>query len=263
MDDLRISDVAERTGFSAATLRYYEQIGLVTPAGRTDAGYRVYDERALTRLGFIGRAKHLGLALGEIRELADLWDGDRCPPVLDRLRRVLDDRRTAVRAQIAAARSAAELDAVAARLARAAPGDHPDGPCDDGCACVTGIDAARDPVPVPLAARGESDQLPGAPAAGPVEVACTLGPGEREARQAEWRAVAAEAAGREAVPGGVRLEFAAAPGLAPRLADLVEREGGCCAFFTFALGVAAGRVTLDVRAPAGAAALVAELVGEV
>jgi DNA-binding transcriptional MerR regulator len=51
-----IGEVAERTGFSASALRYYEDIGLVTPAARSDAGYRLYDDRVLSRLAFVARA---------------------------------------------------------------------------------------------------------------------------------------------------------------------------------------------------------------
>jgi DNA-binding transcriptional MerR regulator len=51
----QIADVAERSGFTPATLRYYEDIGLMAPAGRTEAGYRLYDDASLERLWFIAR----------------------------------------------------------------------------------------------------------------------------------------------------------------------------------------------------------------
>ncbi len=54
---LRIAEVAARSGFSTPTLRYYEDIGLMPAAERTDAGYRSYDDTALKRLRFISRAK--------------------------------------------------------------------------------------------------------------------------------------------------------------------------------------------------------------
>ena len=59
----RITDVAERTGFTPATLRYYEQIGFLPASTRTAAGYRVYDDSGLDRLGFVARAKQLGCTL--------------------------------------------------------------------------------------------------------------------------------------------------------------------------------------------------------
>ena len=66
---MRIAELARQAGLSTATLRYYEDEGLLRPAGRTEAGYRVYDENALRRVGFIQRAKALGLTLREIQQL--------------------------------------------------------------------------------------------------------------------------------------------------------------------------------------------------
>ncbi len=59
----RIAEVAERSGFPAATLRYYERVGLLPEPSRTAAGYRDYDDRTLERLAFIARAKRLGCSL--------------------------------------------------------------------------------------------------------------------------------------------------------------------------------------------------------
>lgn len=61
---LRIRNVANRSGFSAPTLRYYEEIGLIPPPVRTSAGYACNDDSTLDRLSFIGRAKQLGCSLG-------------------------------------------------------------------------------------------------------------------------------------------------------------------------------------------------------
>jgi len=69
----QIKDVAERTGFTPATLRYYEEIGLLPASTRTAAGYRIYDDSSLDRLAFIARAKQLGCSLGEIADLR--WRG--------------------------------------------------------------------------------------------------------------------------------------------------------------------------------------------
>jgi DNA-binding transcriptional MerR regulator len=64
-----ITDVCARTGLSARTVRYYEEIGLLPDVRRQSGGRRVYDDDALERLGFISRLKALGLSLAEIREL--------------------------------------------------------------------------------------------------------------------------------------------------------------------------------------------------
>ncbi|HUF99821.1 MAG TPA: MerR family transcriptional regulator, partial [Ilumatobacter sp.] len=91
---LKIKDVADASGFSANTLRYYEQIGLLPVSARTAAGYRMYDQRTLDRLAFIARAKQLGCTLEEITGLATAWDGGECGPIQDQLRRLVADKIT-------------------------------------------------------------------------------------------------------------------------------------------------------------------------
>jgi len=66
---MRIGELARHAGVSTSQLRYYEERGLLGPAKRTESGYRVYGPDAPRRLGFILRAKALGLSLGEIRTL--------------------------------------------------------------------------------------------------------------------------------------------------------------------------------------------------
>jgi DNA-binding transcriptional MerR regulator len=74
-----ISSLADRFGVRPDTLRYYERLGLVRPAGRTDAGYRLYDEAAAERLHFIKAVQRMGLRLGDIKELVNVLDRGRCP----------------------------------------------------------------------------------------------------------------------------------------------------------------------------------------
>jgi DNA-binding transcriptional MerR regulator len=66
---MRIAELARRAGVSTTALRFYEEQGLLAPLARTEAGYREYGAAALGRLGFIRRAKALGLSLREIRSL--------------------------------------------------------------------------------------------------------------------------------------------------------------------------------------------------
>ncbi len=63
----QVSEVARITDVSVRTLHYYEEIGLLVPASRTDAGYRVYDHGSLLRLQQILIQRELGLSLEEIR----------------------------------------------------------------------------------------------------------------------------------------------------------------------------------------------------
>ncbi|MEJ7873040.1 MAG: MerR family DNA-binding transcriptional regulator, partial [Rubrobacteraceae bacterium] len=66
---LKIGEVARLVGMPAKTLRYYEDIGLLSPAGRTDSGYRIYGWRELEQIEFVRRAKLMGLTLDQIRSL--------------------------------------------------------------------------------------------------------------------------------------------------------------------------------------------------
>jgi len=68
----RIGDVTRLTGLSADTLRYYEKIKLLQPVNRTASGIRVYDERDLSRLQFIQRAKAMNFSLEEIARLLEM-----------------------------------------------------------------------------------------------------------------------------------------------------------------------------------------------
>jgi MerR family transcriptional regulator, copper efflux regulator len=70
---MNIGDAARATGVSVKMIRYYEEIGLLPAAGRTEAGYRVYDDKALNRLRFVRRARSLGFAMPRIRVLLGLW----------------------------------------------------------------------------------------------------------------------------------------------------------------------------------------------
>lgn len=64
-----VGTVAELAGVSPRTVRYYEEIGLLTAARRSSGGRRVFDDDALSRLRFIGRLKTLGFSLNEIRHI--------------------------------------------------------------------------------------------------------------------------------------------------------------------------------------------------
>ena len=69
---MNISEAARRSGLSAKTIRYYEEIGLIDPAARSDNGYRRYDGRAVEELHFLARAREVGFDLEECRQLLDL-----------------------------------------------------------------------------------------------------------------------------------------------------------------------------------------------
>ncbi|WP_028237989.1 MerR family transcriptional regulator [Stutzerimonas azotifigens] len=83
---LTIGKLSKTTGVNVETIRYYERIGLLTPAVRTESGYRTFGEREAERLRFVKRGRELGFSLEEIRTLVELADqpGQPCAEV-DRL----------------------------------------------------------------------------------------------------------------------------------------------------------------------------------
>lgn len=67
---MRIGELEARSGASRHTLRYYEQIGLISPLRRTN-NYRLYTAQTLQDLDFIQRAQSMGFSLGEIGQILD------------------------------------------------------------------------------------------------------------------------------------------------------------------------------------------------
>lgn len=74
---MNIGEAAKQTGLPAKTIRYYEEIALVTPA-RDANGYRAFQDKDLHMLSFVGRARALGFCIEDCRSLLRLYqDGER------------------------------------------------------------------------------------------------------------------------------------------------------------------------------------------
>ena len=96
---MRIGELAEASGTTAKTLRFYEEQGLLPAAERTPAGYRDYTPDAVGRIDFIHRGQAAGLTLAQVRQILDIRDDGQAPcgPVQD----LLDSRLADLDEQIA------------------------------------------------------------------------------------------------------------------------------------------------------------------
>jgi DNA-binding transcriptional MerR regulator len=250
----RISQLAERSGVPATTLRFYEDAGLL-PADRTPSGYRMYGEDAVERLAFISSAKLLGLALEEIRDLLAVREEGVCASVRARMLPLVADRITETEGRIAELHAfSAHLAGVHADLSQPAPA----GACGPDCGCTTTDPAPTGPVPISLSPTRPG---PATEAWRNAPAACTLGGAELGERTEQWQQLVGKAESREEIPDGVRLSFPADAGLAGEVAALAAAEQGCCASFDFTLHPTSTALQLEVRAPESAAGMLADLFG--
>ena len=120
---MNIGEISEALGMPAKTIRYYEDIGLVKPP-RQGNGYRVYGERDLHRLAFLGRARSLGFTIEECRVLLALYsDRERAS---SEVKQIAEGHLRGIEEKIAALRSMHET---LSGLVSACAGDHrPDCP---------------------------------------------------------------------------------------------------------------------------------------
>ena len=117
MKQWKVGELAKRTGLTVRTLHHYDAVGLLSPAGRTRAGYRLYTEAEVQRLQQIVSMRELGLSLEEIGDTLDA--GETSPlEVVERHLRLLDERieaqrrlRARLQRVLAAIRSAGTVSA--------------------------------------------------------------------------------------------------------------------------------------------------------
>jgi DNA-binding transcriptional MerR regulator len=69
---LSLKEMVKRSGATPRTIRFYEEVGLIRPVGRTPGGHRLYSERELEKLSFVADLRDAGLSIEEIKELFDL-----------------------------------------------------------------------------------------------------------------------------------------------------------------------------------------------
>jgi MerR family Zn(II)-responsive transcriptional regulator of zntA len=90
---LKISQLAQKTGLSAHTLRFYEKNGLISASDRSEAGYRYYSEADVRRAEFVKTARNIGFSLDDIGQLLSIRvnkDSHSCQEVTDITRHKLE-----------------------------------------------------------------------------------------------------------------------------------------------------------------------------
>ncbi|MEW6226861.1 MAG: MerR family transcriptional regulator [Bacillota bacterium] len=96
---LRIGELASRLRLNPKTIRYYEQLGIVSP-DRGDNGYRLFSPDDAAQLRFVLRAKNLGLTLSEIKNLLEHARTKRCETVRSSLRELVLQKIAEIEARI-------------------------------------------------------------------------------------------------------------------------------------------------------------------
>ena len=130
---MNIGQAADLAGVPAKRIRYYEQIGLIDAARRSESGYRLYDEQDLHSLRFIRRSRQLGFSLPKIAVLLTLWQ--------DRERSSSDVKAIAV-AQVQELRTKiAELQSMVDTLEHLA--NHCDGDSRPDCPILADLQGAE------------------------------------------------------------------------------------------------------------------------
>ena len=131
---MNIGEVAAETGITSKSIRYYESIGLIPEAQRTDGGYRQYSDKDVQTLHFVRRARNLGFTVGEVEELLSLYR--------DRNRASADVRYLAIKHITDLDKKVAELEGMRATLTHLVEkchgDDRPDCPILDDLARADG-----------------------------------------------------------------------------------------------------------------------------
>ena len=115
---MQIGRVAERSGVPAKTIRYYEDIGLISKPDRTTSGYRAYASQDVEILRFVSRARGLGFAIKDVKNLLALFE--------DRERASADVKKIALDHVDEIDRKMAELDSIRHTLVHLADKCHGD-----------------------------------------------------------------------------------------------------------------------------------------
>ena len=247
MEGMKVSELAQRSGVPATTVRFYEREGLL-PARRSATGYRLYEDIDVERLAFINTAKGLGLPLSEVKLLLESWAHGLCRDVQGELAPMLDQRIAETRQRIE------DLHRFGTRLATARDQLRTtvrEGPCDPSCAFLGSAPPPDQPAPGLMS-------LPQAPS--DAVIACALDNAGRIEQSQRWQTVLETATSREPTDDGARVVFDPERTAIADLAEVAAAEGRCCPFLTVSLQISPV-LCLEVRAPVEALVVVDELLG--
>lgn len=140
---MRIGEVADATGVSTSTIRYYEKYGLLAPAARKRSGYRDYSAEDVHRLRLIAQARMLSIPLPEVQDIVGMAFEGKCDPLrtglLSAVRRRLADTRRQIRELRSLQR---ELERVSVELANEARTSQARSGADP-CSCLDGLTSSH------------------------------------------------------------------------------------------------------------------------
>ena len=144
---MTIGEVSAKSGVPAKTIRYYEETGLISPAGRQANLYRTYDEHDVAMLRFIGRARRLGFSIEDLKSLIALYR--------DRTRSARDVKKLAEQHLVHVEQKIRELQSIRNALAhlieQCSGDDHPDCPIIDDL-------SGKEVAPVTRSSRGHAPE---------------------------------------------------------------------------------------------------------
>jgi MerR family copper efflux transcriptional regulator len=180
-------------------VRFYERVGLLSPARRAENGCRMFDESAVDELAFIGRAKGIGMSLEDIAGLVAVVANRRVASLQARLRSFVAERIGQMRDQRSELGAfERQLEAVLGRLTARDPG--PDR-CGKGCGCEADLNGAES-------------------IGSPATWGCSLGQDAIAVRIDEWQEVMTLALSTKRTSKSVQLVVVNDPDIVAKLAAL-------------------------------------------
>jgi DNA-binding transcriptional MerR regulator len=219
--DMFIHELAQRTGVSPKTIRYYEAVGLLPPPRRAANQYRLYTEHDATLLNFIVGARNLGYPLSDIARLLAVPENNSLP--CQQVLASLDDRLSDIERRIA------DLQAVRdtlERIRRAAAERPQPQECDDQCVCH-------------LLMKGNAmltDETPGSE----VVIACNPNSIPADMRE-QWvetgKQVYASVQEVQDIPDGYGFRLPNDSAMLLKVAEYIANERLCCTFIHFTLEI--------------------------